>query len=126
MPCNVLVVEDDEDIRTNVSDALTFEGHTVSTAANGQVALQFLQGLKGEDLPHLILLDFMMPVMDGRGFINALAKEPSQSLKNIPIVILTAAQGSVLHSLPSKIEIVHKPVELKTLLQIVEKYAVGC
>jgi CheY-like chemotaxis protein len=65
-PCgHILIVEDNPDTRETLADFLAFEGYAVRGAANGQEALTVLQK---EPLPDLILLDLMMPVMDGCEF----------------------------------------------------------
>jgi DNA-binding response OmpR family regulator len=81
----ILVVEDEEDIREAVSDLLQMEGYAVETACNGQEALRMLDGPAD---PCLILLDVMMPVMDGFTVCRLLKEQEETRL--IPIVIMTA------------------------------------
>ena len=81
----ILLVEDDHDIRASFSDALEDEGHAVIGAKDGLDALERLNmGLR----PNLILLDLMMPRMDGPQFHAELSKVPEWSA--IPIIIMTA------------------------------------
>jgi CheY-like chemotaxis protein len=80
----VLVVDDDEDQRALVSRLLIKEGREVVTAANGQEALDRL----AERRPALILLDLMMPVMDGFDFLDALHRQNIQP--PIPVIVITA------------------------------------
>jgi CheY-like chemotaxis protein len=82
----VLVVDDDADIREATQMVLENTGHRVITAADGQEALEMLRG--GQSRPCLILLDLMMPVMDGFEFLEKV-KEIS-TLQRVPIVVLTA------------------------------------
>ena len=63
----VLVVEDDETLRTTVAEALEDEGYQVITATNGAEALRLVRAAE----PDAIVLDLMMPVMDGRAFLEA-------------------------------------------------------
>lgn len=79
-----LVVEDDPDSREMLSRVLIREGHEVTQAENGSVALERI----AERRPDLILLDLMMPVMDGFEFLEVLAREPE--LASIPVIVITA------------------------------------
>jgi CheY-like chemotaxis protein len=85
-PCDILVVEDDEAIRQVLALVLQEEGHTVATAENGQDALLYLNQAKA--LPRLILLDLMMPVMNGWQFRAAQQNDPS--FRTIPVIVLSA------------------------------------
>jgi CheY-like chemotaxis protein len=80
----VLVVEDDEATRTVLGRALSSEGRVVREAANGRIALTFLEN----EIPGLILLDLMMPEMDGFELLAALRERPEW--ENIPVVVITA------------------------------------
>jgi len=83
---SVMIVEDDRDTREMLGRFLELEGFEVRTAANGQLALEALQ----EDLtPCVILLDLMMPVMNGWQFREVQARDPRFS--SIPVVVVTAA-----------------------------------
>src|SRR6185503_12621713 len=84
----VLVVEDDFGTRAMLKDMLTKEGCEVEVAEDGLVALAKLDGAK----PDIILLDLMMPRMDGFEFIEALRGRPERVA--IPIVVLTAKELS--------------------------------
>lgn len=79
-PTTVLLVEDDFALADAFSMILKFAGHEVQTAPNGQEALNYLK----KSTPDLILLDLLMPVMDGREFLDAF-----ENPKNIPIVVLS-------------------------------------
>ena len=81
MPKTILVVDDKANVRTLVRDYLTEQGFHVSTADNGQNALYAAR----QEKPDLILLDIMMPEMDGYEFIRAYRKE-----SETPIILLTA------------------------------------
>lgn len=82
--CPVLLVEDDSTTREMVRRTLEKEGWPVTEADNGRVALEKM----GEALPELILLDLMMPEMDGFAFVSELRKNPAW--RSIPIVVITA------------------------------------
>jgi CheY-like chemotaxis protein len=83
-PCPVLVVEDDAQIREMLRRILTKEGWLVSEAEHGRVALERI----AENRPELILLDLMMPEMDGFQFIEELRKQ--EAWRSIPIIVVTA------------------------------------
>ena len=86
MSDKILIVEDDRDIRKNVQQLLSSEGYSVQVAENGQEALSLLQ--TSPELPCVILLDLMMPVMDGFQFRVEQKKIPK--ICEIPVVIMTA------------------------------------
>jgi CheY-like chemotaxis protein len=83
-PCPVLVVEDDPDQRNLLRGILEREGWSVSEAENGQIALN----LMASSPPELILLDLMMPEMDGFRFVTSL--KAREEWRRIPIIVITA------------------------------------
>src|SRR5277367_3621419 len=114
---DVLVVDDDTDIRESISHLLKYEGYDVSTASNG--AEGFVQ-LKNKR-PSVILLDLMMPVMDGWQFKTEIDSNPE--FKNIPIVVVSADGNIRDKSLSIGIsEYLPKPIEIDNLLSLVKKY----
>jgi CheY-like chemotaxis protein len=84
LPCHVLVVEDEPSIRHMVRRFLEREGWTVREAENGEEAINAVR----ESEPGIILLDLMMPVLNGFGFLRELRK--NKSWRRIPVVIMTA------------------------------------
>jgi|HubBroStandDraft_4_1064222.scaffolds.fasta_scaffold04277_3 signal transduction histidine kinase/DNA-binding response OmpR family regulator len=82
----ILVVEDDPNTRDLLRSILTKDGWSVQTAENGRVAL----GIAGKTRPGLVLLDLMMPEMDGFAFLEEFRKLPSQ--EGVPVVVLTAKE----------------------------------
>jgi CheY-like chemotaxis protein len=117
----ILIVDDDEDIRETLRDALTFEGYEAVTTNNGAEALKYLQ--QSTILPGLIILDLMMPVMDGSKFIEVINADYKDTLAKIPLILATA-KGS--HTNVTNSELAHerikKPIELDDLYSIVGKY----
>jgi CheY-like chemotaxis protein len=89
---SIMIVEDDRDTREMLERFLQLEGFDVRTAANGEAALA---ALRREGAPSVILLDLMMPVMNGWQFREAQRDDPD--LASIPVVVVTAAgpQSSV-------------------------------
>jgi CheY-like chemotaxis protein len=114
----ILLVEDDADIAEAISTCLADHGFTVVVAANGREALDTL--LQSAPLPSLILLDLMMPVMDGWQFRAAQSAEPL--LSGIPVVLLSAHVN--VREAAEKMAVagwLKKPVELTALLEAVER-----
>jgi two-component system response regulator MprA len=112
----VLVVDDDALIRDTLATALSDEGYAVRVATDGLAALQTLH----EWLPDLIVLDLMMPVMDGVAFRTA--QRTLDSAANIPVIILSAAHN--IHARVSGIgatAVLPKPFDLGILLDTVER-----
>lgn len=112
----VLIIEDDADIRATLAEVLACEGHAVAEAADG---LEGLQRARMER-PDLILLDLMMPRMDGWAFREAQRKDAR--LAAIPIVIVSACLEEQVHGLGAVAHL-HKPFELRELLAVVGRFA---
>jgi len=87
----ILVVEDDQDLLSLMNKKLTDEGFSVAAVETGREALDFLE----KDQPNLILLDILLPDIDGLTVLNEIATK--EETKNIPVIILSnlADQGSV-------------------------------
>jgi DNA-binding response OmpR family regulator len=93
-PKKILVVEDEQMLRAFYADLLSGEGFTVIQAENGQVGLEMIKAQK----PDLVLLDVMMPVMDGKTMLHAVRALPEFS--NLPVVVLTnAGDMDTIHDL---------------------------
>lgn len=91
-PGRVLVVEDEEAIRETIADALRDEGYEVECARDGLAALAVLEA-RLPQCPHVILLDLMMPRMNGWAFVRALRELPDlRALASVPVVLLSAAR----------------------------------
>jgi CheY-like chemotaxis protein len=113
----ILVVDDDRDIRETLSEILRDEGYRVATAANGSEALKLLRSLAAA--PALVLLDLMMPVMDGYRFLEERGKDPA--LASIPVAVISAGGGFDRERL-YRIPVVPKPFSLPQLLTVVERF----
>ncbi len=83
-PTTILVVEDDDDFRSLVSETLREDGYVVTTARGGNEALEFLRTKKA---PSLILLDFHLPEMTGAEFLAIRRNQPA--LADVPVVLMT-------------------------------------
>ena len=117
LPLSVLLVEDDEGIRTPLAQFLEGEGYRVALAENGREALDWL---KEHDAPGLILLDLMMPVMSGGEFLNA--RRSSVAFREIPVVLLTAWLHRWPESAYTTDGTLPKPIDTDKLLAIVSRY----
>jgi CheY-like chemotaxis protein len=111
----VLIVDDDESIRESLELALELENRPTAQAANGRAALDWL---RQHESPCLILLDLMMPVMDGWQVIDHLRQD--ERLSEIPVVVISAF-GRDLGS-ATQFPVLRKPIDLDTLLKAVDSY----
>jgi two-component system chemotaxis response regulator CheY len=89
VPERVLIVEDDDAIAMVLEDLLIGEGFEVRRAPNGRIGLELLE----QFLPNVVLLDLMMPVLDGWGF-RAEQTRMRPELARIPIVVLSGARDA--------------------------------
>jgi CheY-like chemotaxis protein len=112
----ILVVDDDADIRDTLGEVLRNAGMVVVTAADGMEALQILRGGLS---PCLVLLDLMMPVMDGYEFLEVQRGDPS--LARIPTAVITAG-FAVDSTRTGDALLLRKPVGLKGLMAIIDQY----
>jgi CheY-like chemotaxis protein len=113
----VLLVEDDPDIRDAIGDVLSEEGYAVSVADTGLSALDHLQR---QPLPDVILLDLMMPVMDGWQFRARQSQHPVW--KAIPVIVLSAVGNT--HEKAESIGAsgcLRKPLDIDELLDMIER-----
>ena len=111
---HILIVDDDADLRETLQMLLEPNGFQVATAANGRAALEHL---RSGARPGLILLDLMMPQMNGWQFLEVARADAS--LASIPIVIMTAHKAT---NLPFD-DILYKPFDLDTLLAVIQRHA---
>jgi CheY-like chemotaxis protein len=115
----VLVVDDDDDLRETMELLLSTRGHNVVTAANGAEALRSLQDVPAP--PCLILLDLMMPVMDGYEMLRRMDADPA--LSALPVIVLTGA-GPLADRRATEVnvEVLRKPVDRSKILATVERF----
>ncbi|QSQ18195.1 response regulator [Myxococcus landrumensis] len=113
----VLVVDDDPDILEALSEILEAEGFVIRRARNGKEALDRLE----PEPPNLILLDLMMPVMDGWEFAQRMRQKPP-AVAGIPLIVLSADRnvGSKAQDIGA-VGHLAKPFELNDLLDMVRR-----
>jgi CheY-like chemotaxis protein len=117
----VFLIDDDEDVRDVVKFALEQENYQVVDFENAARGLEFLRGMKPADYPCLVIVDYLMPKMDGWKFIHAM--KDHRDLKSIPMV-LCSAKGSeeVPGPLPEGVSHLNKPMDLEELLNAVHRH----
>jgi CheY-like chemotaxis protein len=114
--CPVLIVEDDEDLREMMAQLLTLEGFEAATVANGREALEYLHN---SSTPNVILLDLMMPVMDGWEFRRQLEADPT--LAPVPVIVLSALDQTRAEKIHAA-AFLKKPLDFDRLLDLVRTY----
>ncbi len=114
----VLIVEDDSDLREALSQILADEGYGVSSAEHGRAALEWL---RDGSRPCLILLDLTMPVMNGWQFREEQKQDPT--LASIPVVVISAGANLAQQIVSLEIhDYIRKPIQLGQLLATVQRY----
>jgi CheY-like chemotaxis protein len=115
---HILLVEDDPSTRDAMALALELQGYNVVTAADGQQALDHL---RGDGRPCVILLDLMMPIVDGWAFRRQQQLDPS--LASIPVVVVSA-DGSVPQKAAAlgAADYLQKPVDVDQLVAAVRRH----
>lgn len=114
MVTSVLVVEDDIDLRESLEEVLEHEGFEVRTASCGVSALS---ALAEADRPDLLVLDLMLPGMDGFQLRRAMQADPS--LRHIPVIVATAVpQPNRMHDALQASAYLEKPFDLETLFTL--------
>lgn len=116
----VLVVEDDDGIRSTLKALLEMEGYEVAVAENGEIGFRMLKTITR---PCLILLDVMMPVMNGLEFLDIMKTSPlHHMLATIPVIVVSAG----MESSDVRPELTHgflkKPLDIDVLLKTVARF----
>ncbi|MEO6598914.1 MAG: response regulator [Polyangiaceae bacterium] len=110
----VLIVEDEEDLRELMSDALQMRGYRVVTALEGEDAFRKIADI---GRPCVILLDLLMPGMNGWEFFEKIRTRPD--LASVPIIVHSSAASRA----PAGVtRVVHKPLAFDSLVSIVSEY----
>jgi CheY-like chemotaxis protein len=117
----VLVVDDDFGLRESLCAALEEEGFAVAGAGNGREALDYLRRESHrQHSPSVVLLDLMMPVMNGWEFRAEQERDPD--IASIPVVILSAFARATDEELRGIETFLRKPVDMPTLLEALRPY----
>ena len=113
-----MIVEDDRDTREMLGRFLELEGFKVRTAANGR---QALDSLEQDGNTCVILLDLMMPVMNGWQFREAQQQDPDPHIADIPVIVLSAVGNHVQKVQPlDAVAFMRKPFDLDVLLKTIQ------
>jgi CheY-like chemotaxis protein len=110
----ILVVDDDQDLRESLREILEQEGFETIGATNGQEAMELLR-TEGQPLPHLILLDIMMPVMTGLEVVDHLRK--AAPFVSTPVIFMTAFRTLV--KTDEKTRVLYKPFSIDVVLSAI-------
>ncbi len=119
MKKRILIIDDAKEIHESLNEALGFEGYEVSSAFHGLDALQTLARMDDKLLPDIILLDLMMPVMDGHKFLEEILVANNARYAHIPIVVMTAKADPVFNGTNRPIALLSKPMTIDRLFETV-------
>ena len=115
----VLIVEDDEETAESLAETLRIMGYRSEIAANGRIALDRLHAAPAKYC--LVLLDVMMPEMDGWDFLTA--QRADHSIGAIPVVVVSAALGATARAAQtSAVGVLPKPVDATALEVMLQQY----
>lgn len=114
----ILIVEDNDDVRMSLADALSLEGYLIHEACNGAEALRLLATIPA---PGLVILDNMMPVMDGPHFYRRFREVPE--FAEVPVLIFSASV--VRADFPGASGFLKKPADLEAILELIQKFSRG-
>lgn len=119
MKKTVLVIDDDLDLRETIAMALEAENYAVLTAPNGRIALELI-ATKTPDSISCIVLDLMMPEMDGKEFLKRL-HEDYPAFARVPVIVATAMGVPIQNIvIPYPVDRIQKPMELEDLYRALE------
>ena len=113
----ILIVDDESDVRESLQEYLEDEGFTVASVANGADALTFLER---SDLPCMVILDLIMPVVTGNEVYDRMQGNPR--LAAVPVVVSTSDPSRA----PSGATVIKKPVDLRRLVGYVRAHCAEC
>lgn len=118
----ICIIDDDEDVRAVMCFALEFEGIQSMTFESAKRAEEYMLTLDPNALPCLIIIDYMMPDMDGVDFINLALNKYPDTIGSIPMALSTARLSEETQSLPSGVILLPKPLDLHDLISIAKKH----
>lgn len=121
----ILIVDDDPDMRLAIASVLNSRSYQIVEACNGQEALRKLE----EEKPDLMLLDLLMPTMDGFAVLKALRSTPEQRYPDVPVLVISSVREEASHrryelELGRKLDAddyIEKPIEPFVLLKRIEE-----
>jgi CheY-like chemotaxis protein len=113
----ILIVEDENDIRESLKEFLESENFSVATAVNGEDALQ---KLSNSSIPKLILLDLLMPVMNGMEFRRRQVRD--QRIADVPVIIMSADNLTPDKAGDLGTKFLKKPMEIDSMLSMIHEH----
>lgn len=124
MACHdILIIEDEAGIRDTFKDLLEMEGFNVFTAENGREGLRMLQEI-GD--PCLILLDLMMPIMNGWEFLEMLKNNHKSLMASVPITVISAASDVAAIQENYGCQVLRKPLGIDRLAALAHEHCQPC
>jgi CheY-like chemotaxis protein len=124
MPCrHIVIIEDDADLRETMQDLLEMEGFSVCTAENGKAGLKLIEN---SGKPCLILLDLMMPEMNGWEFLEVMQRDKQALLAQTPVAVVSAAADMSDVQQQYGCSVLKKPVSLDRLLALAHAHCDDC
>ena len=120
---NIVIIEDDTDLRETMKELLEMEGFSVITAANGREGLNLIER---DGRPCLILLDLMMPVMNGWEFLDAIQRNRQDLLAQTKVAVVSAAADMAEVQQQYGCSVLKKPVSVARLFALAHAACDGC
>jgi len=111
-------------MRESLKELLEFEGYAVNTAEHGRAGLEHLR--PGGAAPCLILLDLMMPVMNGWQFLEAMHQGDGLAAEGIPVVVVSALDEAQELRSRYRCEVMRKPLDIGKLLETARRHCAAC
>lgn len=112
---SILIIEDNKELQSSLKTILESEGYKIVTADNGKEGIELLRKIP---TPCMILLDLMMPIMNGWEFVDIVSKDII--LSNIPITVISAFGDT--KGTPKTNDYIPKPIDLDALFRTVRKH----
>lgn len=120
---NIVIIEDDVDLRETMKELLEIEGFSVVTAENGREGMKLIER---NIMPCLILLDMMMPVMNGWEFLDAMQREPRTLLAGTRVAVVSAAADMAEVQRQYGCTVLRKPVNVEQLFALAHAACDDC
>jgi CheY-like chemotaxis protein len=115
---SIMVIEDDKDIRNALVEVLAEEGYNTHSAENGKEALEVLRKIPK---PCLVFLDLMMPIMNGREFLDEVMKD--SYLAPVPVVVVSAIADKA--DVSGAVGFLKKPIDIEMILKVANNFCQG-
>lgn len=120
---NIVIIEDDVDLRETMKELLEIEGFTVVTAENGREGMKLIEH---DVTPCLILLDMMMPVMNGWEFLDTMQRERQALLAETRVAVVSAAADMTDVQRQYGCSVLRKPVNVEQLFALAHAACDDC